>query len=211
MQPTDTLADHASAPERPFASSAERNRDPIYQVIRRYLPTRARILELASGTGQHAVYCAAKQPGWQWQCSDLPERLDGIAQWLVDQPYLPAPMMLDAGAENWSATLGERYDAVLTINSLHIMPWEAAQNGLRQSAQVLDADGHLLVYGPFHYGGQATTPSNADFDASLQARDARMGLRDVEAVEAVATYAGLQLLADHAMPANNRLLVFRRR
>ncbi|GAB4063124.1 DUF938 domain-containing protein [Uliginosibacterium sediminicola] len=196
-------------PGLPDAPACARNREVILAVLREHLPERARVLEIASGTGQHAVYFAQAMPGWIWQCSDLAGNLLGIAAWLAHAqlPNTPAPWILDVTAP-WPAG---RFDAVFSANSLHIMPWSAVECLFAALPQVLAPAARLLIYGPFNYGGAFSSASNAAFDASLKARDAAQGIRDFEAVEALASAAGLRLLEDRAMPANNRCLVWVRR
>ena len=195
--------------EKPFAPSCERNREPILAVLQRHFGGVRRVLEVASGTGQHAVHFAAAMPWLAWQASDRAEHLPGIRQWLDEAALAntPPPLELDvAGA--WPAV---RFDAVFSANSLHIMGWPQVEAFFAGVGAVLQPGGLLVVYGPFNYGGQFTSDSNRAFDAWLRQRDARSGIRDIEDITALAAQHGLQLLHDHAMPANNRSLVFQRR
>jgi len=166
------------------------------------------ILEIGSGTGQHAVHFGAELPHLTWQTSDLPENHAGICQWLEVarlQNVLP-PITLDVTGA-WPLM---EYDGIFTANTLHIMPWEAGQQLIAGAGRALRSCGKLVIYGPFNYGGTYTSESNARFDEWLKARDARSAIRDFEAVNECARLAGFELSADHAMPANNRLLIFTR-
>lgn len=199
---------------RPNAPSCERNRDPILQVLRTHFAQRTQVLEIGSGTGQHAVHFAAAMPWLQWQCSDRAENLPGIRAWLDEAglPNTPAPVELDVAHGSWPST---NFDAAFTANTLHIMGWEEVEAlfvGLGEMlafAPVAANAFTLAVYGPFNHGGEFTSESNRDFDASLRARNPRMGIRDFEAVEALARGIGLEMIDDIAMPANNRTLVWR--
>ena len=166
-------------------------------------------MEVGSGTGQHAVHFAAAMPWLQWQASDRAGYLPGIRAWLqhAGLPNTPAPLELEVAAGPWPT---QRFDAAFTANTLHIMGWTEVQALFAGLGQVLADEATLVVYGPFNYGNAFTSDSNRDFDASLRARDPRMGIRDFEAVDGLARAAGLALVDDTAMPANNRCLVWRR-
>ena len=194
---------------KPDAPACARNREPILQVLRRHSDKCRSVLEIGSGTGQHAVYFAAAMPWLQWQCSDRPEYLPGIESWRAEAGLAntPAPLSLDVALGPWPA---RRFDAVFTANSLHIMAWAEVEAFFAGVGEVLAAQGVLVVYGPFNYEGGFTSDSNRAFDASLRTRDPRMGIRDFEAVDALARGIGLLLVEDVAMPANNRCLVWRR-
>ena len=194
---------------KPDAPACARNREPILQVLRTHFANRHDVLESGSGTGQHAVYFAAAMPWLQWQCSDRPEYLPGIEAWRMEAGLAntPAPLLLDVALGPWPA---RRFDAVFTANSLHIMGWPEVEAFFAGLANVLAEQATLVVYGPFNYGGQFTSDSNHAFDASLRARDAKMGIRDFESIDALARGIGLRLEEDVAMPANNRCLVWRR-
>jgi len=167
------------------------------------------VLEIGSGTGQHAVYFAAALPHLVWQTADLPAHHAGMRMWL-DEAALPnvlPPLALDVRRDDWH---GGRYDAVFSANTLHIMGWPEVADFFRGVGAVLKPAGVLAVYGPFNYGGAFTAESNARFDAWLKARDPASGVRDFEAVDALARGVGLVLADDVPMPANNRTLVWRR-
>ncbi len=194
---------------KPYAPACERNRDPILDVLRVHFADRRRVLEIGSGTGQHAVYFAAALPHLLWQTSDRIENHAGIRAWLdeADLPNTPPPLALDVNHDAWPE---DRYDAMFSANTLHIMGWTEVERLFAGLAGVLTDDAKLAVYGPFHYGGRATSDSNARFDTALRAQAAHMGIRDFEAVDRLARGIGLQLIEDRAMPANNRCLVWRR-
>jgi len=191
------------------APAADRNREPIISVLRATLPARGLVLEIASGTGQHAVAFAASLPGLEWQPSDADgDALASIAAWRDDAhlPNLHAPLRLDV-EEPWPVAAA---DAVVWINMVHIAPWSAALALIAGAARVLPAGGVLVTYGPYRFAGTFTAPSNQAFDRSLRDRDPRWGVRDVVELEAAARAAGLGLAAILAMPANNHVLVFGR-
>lgn len=199
---------------KPFSPACARNRDPILEVLRVHFARVRSVLEIGSGSGQHAVHFAAAMPWLQWQCSDRAECLPGIRAWL-DEAALsnaPAPVELDAAHGSWPPT---DFDAVFSANTLHIMGWEEVEAlfvdlGERLAfAPAAAIPFTLAVYGPFNYGGDFSSDSNRQFDASLRARDPRMGIRDFEAVNGLARAIGLELIDDIAMPANNRSLVWR--
>jgi hypothetical protein len=195
--------------ELPHAPATERNREPILAVLRRHFGDRRRVLEIGSGTGQHAVHFAAGLPQLTWQCSDVDENLPGIRARLAAAavPNAPAPLELDVRGA-WPAG---GYDAAFSANTLHIMSWPEVERMFAGLDGVLGADTVLVVYGPFNYGGRFTSESNAAFDASLRVAAPWRGIRDFEAVDALARGIGLTLEEDVAMPANNRSLVWRRR
>jgi len=192
----------------PFSPAAERNRDPILEVLKRVLPERCRVLEIASGTGQHAEHFARAQPTWNWQPSDADAAaLPGIAARCNALPNIAAPLHLDV-LQPWPAVL-TGFDAVYCANMLHISPWATCAALMSGVARSLVPNGVLLIYGPFVVDGEPIAPSNAAFDASLNARHAEWGLRRLSAVIAEADAAGLRFEQRVAMPANNLLLVFR--
>jgi cyclopropane fatty-acyl-phospholipid synthase-like methyltransferase len=193
---------------KPYAPACDRNRDPILAVLRTHFADRERVLELGSGTGQHAVHFAAAMPWLTWQCSDVEANLPGIRAWLDEAalPNTPPPLALDV-IGTWPA---QRFDAVFTANTLHIIGWTEVEALFAGVGRVLAEGGTLAVYGPFNYDGAYTSASNREFDAWLKARDPHSTIRDVEAVHALATGIGLRAVADVAMPANNRCLVWRR-
>ena len=194
--------------EKPFAPSCERNQGPILEVLLRHFAGTRRVLEIGSGTGQHAVHFAAAMPWLSWQASDRADNLPGIALWRDDAglPNTPPAIELDVDGPWPDAT----FDAVFTANSLHIMGWAQVQAFFAGIAAGLEDGGLLVVYGPFNYGGDFTSDSNRAFEQWLKDRNPASGIRDFEAVDALARGIGLLRVEDNAMPANNRCLVWRR-
>lgn len=186
---------------RPYSKACERNREPILAVLTRVFADRRRVLEIGSGTGQHAAYFARALSHLEWQASDVAEHLSGIRMWGVE------PIELDVD-QPWPAVDA---DAAFSANTAHIMSWAQVQRMFEQLGRLLPAGGLFALYGPFHYGGAPTSDGNAHFDAMLRARDAESGVRNFEDICSLAQRCGLALLEDNAMPANNRLLVFRKR
>ena len=195
--------------DKPYAPSCDRNREPILTVLHTQFADVREVLEIGSGTGQHAVHFAAAMPWLCWQCSDVADNLPGIRMWLdaAALPNTPAPIELDVARGPWPT---QTFDAVFSANSLHIMGWAEVEALFTGIDGVLAPDATLVVYGPFNYGGDYTSDSNREFDGWLKARDPRSAIRDFEAVDALARAIGLRLLADVTMPANNRCLVWRR-
>ena len=194
--------------EKPYAEACDRNRDPILEVLRRHFADRRRVLEIGSGTGQHAVHFAAVLAQLTWQTSDVDANLPGIRLWLEESglPNLPPPVALDVTG-SWP---DDRFDAIFTSNTLHIMGWPEVRTLFALLPRVLAADAVLAVYGPFNYDGRFTSPSNASFDEWLKRRSPESGIRDFADVDALARTIGFTLAEDRAMPANNRTLVWRR-
>lgn len=194
---------------KPYAESCAQNRAPILEVLRKELAGRRRLLEIGSGTGQHAVFFAAELPHLLWQTSDLPEHHAGIRAWLAEAglPNLLPPLALDVARDPWPEA---RYDGVFSANTSHIMHWPEVEAMFAGIGRVLAPGGRFCLYGPFNVDGRYTSESNARFDAWLRARDPESGLRDIEALDRLAQSAGLTLSADHAMPANNHTLVWTR-
>ena len=189
----------------------ERNKQPILDVLRRVLPQRGTVLEIASGSGQHAAYFATQLPELIWQPSDIEaENLASIRAWVDEtaRSNLRAPLTIDVSAPDWHAGTVE---VVFNANMIHISPWQCCEALVAGAARHLSPSGLLIVYGPFRLHGAHTAPSNAEFDQSLRARDARWGVRDYEAVVELASAAGFDARERVEMPANNQLLIFERR
>lgn len=193
---------------KPNAPACERNREPILAVLREYFADCRRVLEIGSGTGQHAVHFASELPQLTWQTSDRDANLPGIRAWLDEAalPNTPSPLELDVGGPWPQAT----FDAVFSANTLHIMAWPEVERFFAQLPEVTDVDATLVIYGPFNDDGHFSSDSNAAFDRSLRQRTAYMGIRDAQAVDALAACAGFALIDDIAMPANNRCRIWRR-
>ena len=192
--------------EKPFSQACEENKIPIRDVLSLYLADVTSLLEIGSGTGQHAVFLARNFPHLTWQTSDLREHLPGIRAWLDEAqlPNLPAPTELDVTL-NWPQ---ERYSAVFSANSAHIMSEPEVAAMMRGIPGVLRPGGIFALYGPFNYGGRFTSESNARFELWLKGRDPQSGIKDFELLDILARESGLTLVRDHEMPVNNRLLVW---
>lgn len=195
---------------KPFAESSEQNKQPILDILREEFTHSHGVLEIGSGTGQHAVFFAAQLTHLQWYASDVPEALPGIQMWLQEYPgdNLHGPLLLDVTQTEWPTL---NIDAVFSANTVHIMHWPAVQAMFTGVSQILPEGGRFCLYGPFNYHGSYTSDSNARFDAWLQARDPGSGIRDVDDLATLASAAGLYTAHDHAMPANNRILVWEKR
>ncbi|MEO5573751.1 MAG: DUF938 domain-containing protein [Gammaproteobacteria bacterium] len=195
---------------KPYSEACEQNKVPILAVVRTAFATRKKILEIGSGTGQHAVYFGRELPHLIWQTSDLPENHEGIREW-VDEAKLDnvlPPITLDVASNNWPV---DCVDGVFSANGIHIMSWQHVIKMFEGIGRVLDKDGVACLYGPFNYGGKFTSDSNARFDAWLKMRDSESGVRNFEDVDALARAQNLKLVQDYPMPANNRTLVWERK
>lgn len=195
---------------RRHSPAIARNRDPILAVLRPHLPPRGLVLEIASGSGEHAVHLARAHPDLTFQPSDPdPAARASIDAWVaaLAVPNVRPALLLDAAADVWPL---DRADAVLCINMVHIAPWRAAEGLMRGAARVLAAGGLLYLYGPYRRGGRHTADSNARFDEELRAQSPDWGVRDLEAVAELAAAHGLSAPQIEQMPANNLSLVFRR-
>lgn len=190
--------------------AAERNKQPILEVLRRVLPSAGTVLEIASGTGQHAAFFSGHLPALSWLPSDVDEEnLASIGAWVdeAQRANLRPPLKLDVTQTDWGV---DPVEAIFNANMIHIAPWACCEALVAGAGRHLGPRGLLVMYGPFSVGGEHTAPSNAEFDLSLKARDPRWGVRDVEAVAALAEDAGLTLQERVGMPANNQMLIFRR-
>ncbi|SEU01678.1 DUF938 domain-containing protein [Stigmatella erecta] len=192
------------------APATERNREPLLAVLREVLPPQGTLLEVASGTGQHAVFFAQAFPGLSWQPTDADsDALESIAAWRNEAalPNLREPLRLDATADTWPVDFA---DAILCVNMIHISPWSACQGLLRGAARLLPPGGRLVFYGPFFVEGRPTAPSNLAFDASLRERDPAWGVRELGTVTREALPHGLLHERSVGMPSNNLTVVFRK-
>lgn len=190
---------------KPYSESCDQNRDPILNVILPLFANKKNVLEVGSGTGQHAVYFAHKMPHLNWQSSDQKEYHDGIKQWLSDAALrnTPPPLRLNVSKDNWPE---QEFDAIFSANAVHIMSWENVIDFIKNAGGLLETSGLLVLYGPFNYNREFTSESNARFDMWLRQQNPDSGLRDFEAVNALAEASGLNLQQDIEMPANNRIL-----
>lgn len=189
--------------------AASRNRQPILEVLREHLPERGLVLEIASGSGAHAAHFARALSGLTFQPTDPdPDHHPSISAWASEAANIRPPLLLDVTAPGWPV---DSADAVLCINMIHIAPWAAAEGLMRGARRVLPPNGLLYLYGPFHRGGAPTSPGNEAFDRELRGENPAWGIRDLEAVAALAAESGFAspLIVD--MPANNLSLLFRRR
>lgn len=199
-----------SPDDRLSSPAALRNRDPILTVLKSVLPAQGTVLEIASGTGEHILHFAGQMPALTWQPSDpSPEARASIAAWMTgeNRTNLLPPLDLDAASPEWPIRQAE---AILAINLIHISPWSATLGLMRHAGQILPRGAPLLLYGPFRRNGEALVPSNVAFDEDLRLRDPAWGIRDLEAVAAVAEAEGLILGPVHDMPANNLTVIFTR-
>ncbi len=195
---------------KPFSQSCEENKDDILSVIRPLLSNSSSLLEIGSGTGQHAVYFAQAMPHLQWFTSDRKEALKGIQMWLntADLLNVHSPLELDVLQQDWPEL---SVDAIFMANTLHIMSWHAIEKLFSHIPSLLKGNGILLIYGPFNYQGKFTSDSNRRFDVWLKSRDLQSGVRDFSAVDNLAQENSLQLMIDYEMPSNNRLVYWRKR
>ena len=194
---------------KPYSESCDQNREPILSVIRPILETAGSVLEIGSGTGQHAVYFADRLPHLHWYTSDCASYLPGINLWIADSGLnnVQAPFELDVSKSDWPEI---DVDAIFTANSLHIMNTLDAENMITGSAAFLKPEGSLIIYGPFNYAGEYTSESNRRFDGWLKDRDPASGIKDFVWVSELADQHGMVLVKDYPMPANNRILHFRK-
>jgi hypothetical protein len=191
------------------SEASERNKGPILEVLKEAFAGSTHVLEIGSGTGQHAVHFAAAMPWLIWQPSEMPDAMPGLRKRIFNEGLsnLRAPVEIDVTAPAWDV---RKVDAVFTANTLHIMSWPQVEAMFAGLPAVAKAGTVLAIYGPFRYRGAYTSPSNESFDRMLHARDLDSGIRDFEAVDALARRAGFSLVADHPMPANNQTIVWRR-
>lgn len=194
---------------KPYAAACDRNREPILQVLAERFAAPGSVLEIGAGTGQHAVYFAQRLPHLEWIVTDREENHAGITEWMREfpAPNLRGPLALDVMQESWPV---ERVDYVFSANTAHIMSWTAVEAMFAGIGRVLNANGVFCLYGPFNRDGRLTSDSNREFDAALKERDPEMGIRDDRALIVLAKRCGLLFAGEHAMPANNRILVWSR-
>ncbi|WP_424946559.1 DUF938 domain-containing protein [Candidatus Spongiihabitans sp.] len=203
---------------KPFSQACENNKQPILEVLKNYFAKASRVLEIGSGSGQHAVFFAKNLPGLFWQTSDQVQFHPGINLWIADAALdnIGKPIALDvrqkeqwpAGKQDNKHNLGTKFDGVFSANTAHIMGWDAVVEMFRGVGCLLLDNGLFILYGPFNRNGEFTSPSNQKFHGSLLCQDSQMGIRDDRAIVALANRNQLSLIDDVAMPANNRMLVF---
>lgn len=212
-KPTALESREVTDDNRMMSPSVARNKGPILDILHPHLSAGMRVLEIASGTGEHGAHIMASVEGLIWQPSDLsPEARHSVSAWAEysGDPNFKAPVALDASLDQWPLEDGLMFDAMLCINMIHIAPFEAAKGVMRGARRILKPGGIVFFYGPFKRGGEHTAPSNEAFDQSLKSRDAAWGIRDLEELETLAGASGLSLESLTEMPANNMSLIFRR-
>ena len=194
---------------KPFSESCERNKQPILSVIETLLETKQSLLEIGSGTGQHATFFAEQLPHITWHTSDRLENHGDIHLWIDDSPAtnIKTPIQLDVFENKWPE---QHFDAVFSANTAHIMSWQAVQSLFKGVGNILQKHGFFMLYGPFNYNGKFTSKSNENFQRWLKSVDPQRGIRDFEAVDLLAKNAAMKLLQDYEMPANNRILVWQK-
>ena len=192
---------------KPFAESSEQNKIPILAVLKQFCGEVETVLEIGSGTGQHAVFFAEQFPHLTWLASDQLEYHAGIQMWLKDSGLtnIQGPLLLDVNQSDWPV---KQTDAVFSANTVHIMGWPSVERMFNGIGKILKEGGVFCLYGPFNYNGQFSSESNARFDLWLKQRDPVSGVRDFEALQILADKAGLVFVDDVEMPANNRILVW---
>ena len=192
---------------KPYSESCDQNREPILDVIQPLLQKKKNVLEIGSGTGQHAVYFAQKMPHLIWQTSDQQVYHNGIKLWLDDAKLnnTPPPIPLNVSNDTWPK---QKFDVIFSANAVHIMSWDNVVDFFDNAPRLLNKGGLFILYGPFNYKQQYTSESNARFDIWLKQRDPQSAIRDFEALDDLAKKAGMILQSDHALPANNRILVW---
>ncbi|PHS12673.1 MAG: methylase [Kangiella sp.] len=198
---------------KPFSQACENNKDAILSVITPLLKDKNNLLEVGSGTGQHAVYFSERLPHIHWQTSDMKENHEGINLWIDDASFqqgsknIERPIEIDVLNYQW---LKQSYDAIYSANTAHIMSWRAVEAFFQGVGETLNDGGLFILYGPFNYDGKFTSDSNERFEQWLKEFDIERGIRDYEAVNHLAEENGMKLLQDYGMPANNRILVWKK-
>ena len=194
---------------KPYSESCAQNQIPILETLQEILVNQQHVLEIASGTGQHAVYFGRALPHLTWQTSELAQNHAGILAWLNETklPNVFPPVVIDVNDDQWPI---EMIDTVFNANTVHIISWPEVERMFAGIARVLSAGGILCLYGPFNYGEKFTSESNARFDVWLKSRDKNSGVRDFEAINRLAETHSMFLLRDVSMPSNNRTLVWQR-
>jgi cyclopropane fatty-acyl-phospholipid synthase-like methyltransferase len=194
---------------KPFSESCEQNKIPILDVLKRFYSEAKTVLEIGSGTGQHAVFFAQQFPHLIWMASDQAEYHVGIQMWLNESELnnVQGPCLLDVNQNDWPL---KQTDAIFSANTVHIMGWKSVESMFAGIGRILNRAGTFCLYGPFNYNGQFSSESNAQFDVWLKQRDVVSGIRDFEALQILAEKAGLDFIEDIEMPVNNRILVWQK-
>ena len=194
---------------KPYAESCDQNRDPIFEVIQPLLIDKKNLLEVGSGTGQHAAYFSQKMPHLIWQTSDQQPYHEGIKLWLDDANLdnTPPPILLNVSTDIWPK---QNFDAIFSANAVHIMSWDNVVDFFENAPKLLNKGGLFILYGPFNYNQQYTSESNARFDIWLKQRNSHSAIRDFEALDELAQKSGMTLQNDYALPANNRIIVWKK-
>jgi len=204
---------------KPFSDACEENKAPILHVIQDYFCKATNVLEIGSGTGQHAVFFAKHMPHLQWHCSDQLIYHPGIKQWLADFPgsNITGPHILDVKQANWPLSTSSRanssnecFTGVFSANTTHIMSWHEVELMFSGISRSLASGGYFCLYGPFNYDGTYSSASNQQFDRYLKNRDPQSGIRDQADLQQLGSCAGMTLINDHEMPVNNRILVWQK-
>ncbi len=195
---------------KPYSEACEENKQPILAVIKNYFSNHQHILEIGSGTGQHAVFFAENMPELTWHCSDVATYHQGIRAWLSDYPNenIKGPYELDVTQSDWPM---EQVQGIFSANTTHIMSWENVKQLFAGVGRILACDGYFCLYGPFNYQGRYTSESNAQFDRYLKQRDPSSGIREFDELQILANAANLSFVHDHEMPVNNRILVWQKK
>ena len=194
-------------PEKPYALSCDKNSEPILNVLKKYLPEKGQLLEIAAGTGQHAIFMAPHFPGWTWLLADRKDRHEGIKMWLKDFPRsnVQGPILYGIGENDFPK--GEHH-VVYAANLIHIISWNLCLKLFDELGNALDKNAFVMFYGAYNYNGDFTTESNKKFDEWLKEKDPNSGIRDFEKVRDEMKERGFELAVDEEMPANNRMLIF---
>ena len=194
--------------KKTFSKACENNRQPILNRLIKIFSNTHNVLEIGSGTGQHAVFFSSNLPHLVWHASDLPCNHDTINAWIESSavPNVRSPLVFDANSTQWKNSL---VDGLFTANTCHIITWSSLANFFGRLHTILAPGGIFVIYGPFKYGGKFTSQSNQEFDLILKNNHSHQGIRDFEALDELAAGAGLKLIEDHPMPANNQLLVWK--
>ena len=194
---------------KPYSDACEENKDPILAVLKTYFNGNKQVLEIGSGTGQHAVFFAQQLPDVTWHCSDVKSYHNGICSWLANYPdqNIKGPYELDVSQSVWPIV---EVDCIFSANTTHIMSWQNVKQLFAGVGHILSAQGYFCLYGPFNYQGKYTSDSNAQFDRYLKQRDPESGLREFDELQILAKAANLTFLQDHEMPVNNHILVWQK-